>query len=393
MKRLKILVLTSRYPYPVIGGDRLRIFAICQELSKYHDLTLLTFCDNRCELEYKNPDDGVFKEIIKIRRSKIESVINVLISIFTKTPLQVAYYRSRRYKNKLNSIFEKFDISISHLIRTGQYVSELNSKKVLEMTDAISLNYERFNKVNHDFNTKILMFKIDRLKIKIYEKRMVDKFNVVSLISSVDKNYVEEGAKKKNIIVCTNGVNLDLFPFSDRINSDPEIVFIGNLNSVQNMDACLYFCREILPIIRRKIDVTFKIIGRMSDSESKQLRAFPGVSVCANVSNVADAAAHGRIAVAPVRVGAGVQNKVLEYMALGLPVVASSVALEGLSARPNTDLLVADRPEQFAESVLSLWNNLSLRTHIARSAAEYVQLNHSWTACLAPLVKEIDRLL
>ena len=142
----KILVLTPRYPFPVIGGDKLRIYKICQELSKYYDLTLLTLIDDIQDLTIPH-DEEVFKYVHKIYLPKIKSFFNVLLALPTSTPLQVAYYKSDNFKQKLNELLPAYDATLSHLIRVGHYAKDVNGVNFLEMTDAISLNYKRVREI------------------------------------------------------------------------------------------------------------------------------------------------------------------------------------------------------------------------------------------------------
>ncbi|HFP2620956.1 TPA: glycosyl transferase family 1, partial [Escherichia coli] len=115
-QRKKILVLTPRFPYPVIGGDRLRVYMLCKELSKKYDLILLSLCDQPLELEI-NINDSVFKEIHRVYLPKYKSYYNVLKALVTQKPLQIAYYQSDTFKNKYNKLIKQCDAVFCHLIR------------------------------------------------------------------------------------------------------------------------------------------------------------------------------------------------------------------------------------------------------------------------------------
>nr|MCC8460343.1 glycosyl transferase family 1 [Photorhabdus aegyptia] len=158
MNRKKILILTPRYPYPVVGGDRLRIYEICRKLSKEYDLTLLTLCETRDEMHHPFPDDGVFIEIHKVYLPKLYSYINCLLSLPTKTPLQIAYYHSYKFEKLINKLAKNHDLIFSHLIRVSEYAKNLPNKKILEMTDAISMNYERFCQTKNKSGIKGLIY-------------------------------------------------------------------------------------------------------------------------------------------------------------------------------------------------------------------------------------------
>jgi len=392
MSKKKILVLTSRYPYPVVGGDRLRIHEVCKELAREHDLTLLSLCESEEEMASAPPTDGVFKDVRRVLLSRWRSYLSTLLALPTRTPLQVAYYRSPAFRRELDALLPGHDLCLAHLIRTGDYVRHAGKPAVLEMTDAISLNYQRLKQVATRTSLKSIVFGIEQRRLAAYERAVLDDFALVSLVSDIDRSFLTDGADRSHVITCSNGVDVDKYPFTDRRDAAPVVTFIGNMTSLQNMDACVYFAEEILPLARRRRDWTLRVIGRMTDADAARLARYPGVDVRANVADVAAESAGVRLGVAPVRIGAGVQNKVLEYMALGLPVITSSVALEGLGARPGVDLEVADTPQDFVERMEALLEDNDRFEAMAANGRRYVEQRHSWHAQLEPLTSAVRSL-
>lgn len=393
MSRKRILVLTPRFPYPVVGGDRLRIHALCRELAQEHDLTLLSLCESEEEAHMAVPEDEVFSQVERVLLPKWQSRLQVLAAMPGRTPLQVAYYRSRRYARRIAYHLPRHDACLAHLIRTGDYVRSQHVPTALEMTDAISMNYQRVRQLPATRGIRSWIYRIEAQRLMRYEKLVVREFPLVSLVSEIDRDFLLEGSAGSNVLVCSNGVDLQSLPFKNRTQSAPVGVFIGNMQSLQNMDACMYFAEEVLPLIRSQIDFRFRVVGRISSADARRLRAFDGVEVAENVASVADAVSDARVGLAPVRLGAGVQNKVLEYMALGLPVVTSTVALEGLQARPSIDVLVADSPHDYLTQLQTLWQSLNLREQFAARGRQYVQSHHSWSARLAPFVESMNRMM
>lgn len=394
MSRRRILVLTPRYPYPVIGGDRLRIFEICREFARYHELTLLTFCESIDEVNAPLPADGVFARIERVFLPKWRSVFNVLFALPTQIPLQIAYYKSKTFANKVCELLPSHDVCLAHLIRTGEYVRvhEASIPVVLEMTDAISLNYQRVSKLGEKRGLKSWVYRVESKRLLNYERTVINEFSAVTLVSDLDRDFLLQGGKGDNVIVCSNGVDLDHLPFRDRHDSNPVAAFIGNMTSIQNLDACFYFAEAVLPLVRQQINCRFRVVGRIRPSDARRLASIDGVEVASNVPDIANAVADARVGVAPVRLGAGVQNKVLEYMALGLPVVTSPVALEGLQAKVGTDLLLADTPEDYARQLFLLWRQPALRDTLAHNGLNYVRLHHSWQKRLQPMVDMITKI-
>lgn len=390
MKRL--LVLTPRFPYPVVGGDRLRIYQVCKALAERFSLTLLSLCENDAEMLMPLPADGVFDRVERVLLSRRRSYLNTLMALGASTPLQVAYYRSEDFAKAVDRLMPKHDGVISHLIRCAEYVKCSDKPRILEMTDAISLNYERVRQLKNAGGFKAQIYRLESRRLLAYERRIVDAFDLSVLVSEIDKVHLV-GAWHDKVMVCSNGVEFEHLPFRDRRVSKPVIVYIGNMASIQNMDACLFFARDVMPLVAKRARATFRVVGRISDTDAARLRAFPNVEVTGQVEDIAAAVEDARLGVCPVRLAAGVQNKVLEYMALGLPVVTSSIGLEGLAARADQDLIVADSVEEFAVAIDRIWNNDELKAQLAVNGYAYVKGHHHWSTRLSPMVDRIAELL
>lgn len=391
-EKKRLLILTPRFPYPVIGGDRLRIYEVCKALSTRFSLTLLSLCESKAELSMSIPRDGVFDRVERVHLPRALSYFNALMALPGRTPMQVAYYRSSAFTCAIKRLLPEHDGVLAHLIRCGEYVRGATKPKILEMTDAISLNYERVRALNGSIGLKGLVYRAEAGRLQAYERQIIDDFDFSVLVSETDKQFLVDETNHK-VMVCSNGVDLRHLPFRNRTDSKPVIVYIGNMSSAQNMDACLYFAKDVMPHIVQRLQATFKVVGKISDDNARRLRSLPDVEVTGQVDDIAQAVADARIGVCPVRLAAGVQNKVLEYMSLGLPVVTSKIGLEGFEARPEMELLVADTPEQYASQIERVWNDFGLATALAQNGRAYVEAHHVWEARLKPLLDRVGALL
>lgn len=390
--RPKVLVLTPRYPYPAIGGDRLRISQLCGELSRSFSLTLLSLCQSRAEMDAAAPTDGVFERVERVFLPRWRSVYNVLSALPGRLPLQVAYYRSPEFARRLRELLPRHDVCLAHLIRTGDYLRQTGTPSVLEMTDAISLNYRRVRERGFPRHFRTLIYHLEADRLLDYERRILGDFDLISLVSAADRAFLMEDSEHGHVIVSSNGVDLARFPFRERPDPERVAVFIGNMTSAQNLDACLYFAEEILPLLRERGPYRFRAVGRIRRLDALRLLRHEGVEVRANVDSVADSVGEAGVGVAPVRMGAGVQNKILEYMALGLPVVTSSIALEGLDAVAGREVLVADRPSAYVAHIERLFADRRFALEMALAGRAYVERRHHWSDRLAPLVDGVRAL-
>lgn len=396
MKRNSILVLTPRFPYPVVGGDRLRIYRICKELSKYYNIDLLSLCDSQEELDFDVHDD-VFNNIYRVYHSKAKSYLNVMGSLLSRTPLQIAYYKSKEFETKLNQLIDKYDMTLSHLIRVGNYTYNRKGIHVLEMTDAISLNYSRIKKSAPKNSLKSIIYSIEQKRLLEYEKSVYGKYSLISLISKVDKEFLF-GDAIKDVVICNNGVDLNDYPYKHRDVKTTDIinlVFIGNLCSFQNFDGVKWFVNNILPEVNAQANgkkYILNVLGKISEGDKEYLQKKENVIVSGAVKNMAEAASSGHIGICPVRFGAGVQNKILEYMALGLPTITSRMGLEGIDAAVGSEILIADDSNEYIDSLKKL-TQADVYESISQNARVFVSEKFSWPCRLSGLVKNVEELL
>ena len=391
--RAKILILTPRFPYPVVGGDRLRIYQLCRALATKYSLTLLSLCESDAEMNMEVPNDGVFDRIERIFLPRWKSFVNCALALPSQVPLQIAYYRHSGFRKRAEELAVQHDAVFAHLIRVGDSVKKLSCLKFLEMTDAISLNYHRIQRSRlsrSDLRAHVYALEANRLQK--YEKSIVDNFDHSFLVSDVDRQYLFSDSPDKlgRVSVFSNGVELDHLTYQFEPNGK-DLIFIGNMYSLQNFDAAMYMASEILPLVRRTYPkVRLRLIGRVKQEQASKLMQFDGVEVTGEVLSIADAARGGGVGVCPLRLGAGVQNKVLEYMALGLPVVSTALGLEGFNARDGAEIIVANKPEDFAKQVIRLLSDRCLASNIANAARLYVDSQHGWGTMLAPMLELID---
>lgn len=392
--RKKILVITPRFPYPTIGGDRLRILEVCKEISKHHSITLISLCEAHSELVYPDPDDGIFDNIYKVYLPKWKSTLNTALCLLSKTPLQVAYYKSKKLNKIINKIALDHDLIIPHLIRVADYVKDINRPKIIEMTDAISMNYTRISQTKNNAGFKGLIYRIEKTRLLNYERNIAKSFQYSVLVSSFDKDFLFKNDHDlySRSLVCSNGVDLTKLPYNFTA-SGYKLVFIGNMFSAQNFDAAFWFAKNVMPSLLNYGPYEFHVIGKIPEDNAKKLNRLKGVKVTGAVDNVAKYAEGALAGICSVRLAAGVQNKILEYMALGIPTITSSIGLEGLEAKKDIDILVSDTCDDYINNIIQLNTDTLFAKNLAENAYKYVQENHSWSSKLTPLISTINNIL
>jgi len=390
----RILVLTPRYPYPTHSGEKIRIHHMSRILAEEHTVTLLSFTDTP-KSDLADPEPGIYDHVETVYLPWWRSWLQALLAVPTRTPIQVAYYRSSKFRGAVRRLAPSHDLVVSHLIRTAPYAANLGDiPTMLEMTDALSLSYERVRDAGTKWNLKSLVYRLEVNRVRRFEQQSAQQFDLVSLVSPTDRDYLQRQLPGDGILtVYPNGVDVDEFR---RVEARPEpaVVFVGNMRTAQNQDACDYFIEDVLPLLREEVpDFRFRIIGASPDSVAARYRTIDGVNFVGRVDSIAEAVQGVCAGVCPMRVGAGLQNKVLEYMAMGLPAVVSPMGIEGIDAVPGQQVLVSSDAAEMAADILRLCRDDELRERIGRQGRQFVEDHHQWERTLSPLLDDVDALL
>lgn len=393
---MNILFLTSRVPCRPIGGIQLRVFNFIRVLSRRHKITLISLADRRVppgELqELKRYTHRI--EIIELPR--LQSYWNSVKGLFSAKPLQIHYYESPVLRQRLRNLLatQKFDLVYFHLIRVAEYAGLLNGEaKILDLTDAMSLNYERTCQIHQYHSPRPFHFaqKIEKRRLRQYEAAVIERFDRNLIVSQADKNFIDQFADASSIDVIGQGVNLDYFRFYNGAYDPNEIVFLGTMSFLPNIDAVLYFHRTIWPLIKqRNPQMRWKIVGANPTAEILKLRKHPDIEVTGSVPDIRPHLHHAAVSICPMRVGSGVKGKVFESMALGTPVVSTTLGIEGLDVQRGREIFVADDPEEFAHYVCLLSQSAEHRARLARQARSLIEAKYSWDLAIRPLEKIVE---
>lgn len=376
---IRILFVTSRFPYPPLKGDQVRSYHQLLELGKRHDITLISLCEEG-ELESDMGElDKICSKIVRIPRSKYAGLFDALVMpLFRGWPVQVGLYHSRRLRRSVREHLSigHFDVFHVQLSRLDPVVpANPGVPLVMDMVDALSLNMQR--RADQDSFFRGLIFRLEAWRMRALESRIVRRYDKVVVVSEADRIALGSAS---NVHVIPNGVDTGRFCFGLEGRKPDSIVFSGNMSYFPNVDAAEWFAEKVLPlIVRRRPQVEFVVAGANPHQRLRRIaEGNPAVVLTGFVPKMEDVLSSMTLAVAPMRSGTGIQNKVIEAMASGLPVVASTFALGGLRVQDGRELLVARNEQEFADAVVGLLADPERRTEIARQARMYVEREHSW---------------
>lgn len=271
------------------------------------------------------------------------------------------------------------------------------------MTDAISMNYQRVCGAAPWSSVRSLIYRLELPRVGRFERAEVAKHNLVSLVGEPDRLHLLGRQADRSGELVDNGQRGSLRVFGNGVDSerlrfhgpgdDQRVVFIGNMRSMQNQDACRFFIKEVLPILLADLpQLVFHIVGSIDPRVMNSL-SHPNVRFSGRVHSIAAETAGAMCAVCPVRIGAGVQNKVLEYLSLGLPCVVSDVGLEGLELEPGKHLLCGDTAEAIASKIRLLVSDRELRHNLALSGRRAIESRFTWEEAMTPYLNAISSML
>lgn len=379
---MNILIITPRIPYPPFRGDKLKIYNIAKILSRNNSVRILTFRRNNKHKEYLKNFESLGINLETVRLSFLESIFWIFTAFFTKLPFQAALYKSMKMKKRIDELSSNgnFDVIYVHWIRIAQYFNSIinnnNSINVIDYTDAVSLNLSRLLNVEKNPIRKLIL-NIERKKI-IEHERLAEKYHTLFICSELDKNFLAERGIEANYKLLYNGIDTDYFqPISTKFDLN-RIIFTGNMSYRANYDAVLYFVNEIFPIIKKSIpEAKFFIVGQNPPKKIIKLES-PDIFITGFVKDIKAEYLKSAVNIAPTRFGAGTLNKVLESIALGIPVVATSIAIGGLPKELVKYVFIADNPTEFTIKVLEVIKNPKIREELMVEGANVIRNMLSW---------------
>lgn len=384
---MEILFLTPRLPYPPHRGDKLKIYHLLRILSRNHKITLISFVESRKEAKLVANLAGFCDRIETVIHPPLKSYVNVTFNLLGVEPFQVAYFNSKLFTEKLKHILNqnKIDIIHTHLIRMAQYTTNIPDVPcVLDLTDAISLSLERRLQITQNTFKKVAVY-TEMQRMLRYET-ILETFERVLVCSDIDRQALLKSAPNAYLDIIHNGLDVDYFQLRQAEPESFTILYTGNMSYLPNEDGILFFYNHIFAEIRQEIpQVHLYIVGQSPSETVKNLAKDSGVTVTGFVPDIRDYYKRAHVVICPIRFGAGTLNKVIEAMAMGVPVVSTSIACAGMNVTDGENIIFADRPKEFAQAIIHLMRNPDICRRIGEAGRQLVELEHDWEKIVTKL--------
>ena len=387
MSKQKLLFLTSRFPFPLEKGDKLRAYYLIKELSKYYDICLFAVNEEEPKSKWI---EALSPYCLHIRTgviSKNRSIFNLLR--LKKTPFQVAYFYDHKISEQIQQFAQECDATIlyCHLIRMAEYGRKLNIKyKILDYMDAFSKGMERIKNQGVWWMRIPAYFEWKRL-VK-YEHEVFNVFQHKIIISEQDRDLIPH-PQHSEIQVIPNGVDFDYFKPKET-EKKYDLLFNGNMSYAPNIASTIYTVEELLPEIKKTYPaITFFIAGATPTVKIQNL-ANNGITVSGWMEDIRDSFYTSKILIAPMLISIGLQNKILQAMAMKIPCVISTMANNALGATHEKEVFVANTPEEYSRYIHLLLTDKEKYSQLTNAAYVFVRKNFNWEQCTKDIIQKIN---
>lgn len=387
---MRLLVLLSRVPFPLEKGDKLRAYHLISRLARRHEVYLFCLSDTRTDPAHIEHLKGFCAHIEVVHIGRWRILLKLLTAVLTRLPFQVAYFHHGHAQRRIDRAIAAFkpDHVFCQLVRTTEYVRHRYAlPKTLDYMDTLSKGMERRTETAA-FHLRPI-FRAETRRLIRYENLMFDQFDHSVIISAQDRDYIYHPWRDRMAVV-PNGVDTEHFT-PQEVDPQHDLLFTGNMNYPPNIDSVLYLVQRVLPIVRRQRPATSLLICGVDPSASVRdlAKTDPLISVTGWVKDIRSSYASSRVFVAPMQIGTGLQNKLLEAMAMRMPCITSALANNAVGAPPGDAILIGETPEDYASLILHLLSNANERARIAASGYAFVRANFDWDRAAEALERVI----
>lgn len=394
---MKILFISQRLPFPPIRGDKIKSFNLLRGLSKQHDVSVVSFIRTTKEMTDVEALKQYCTSIDVCMLSEWKSKLNACLGVFSTKPLTLSWYYSKQLWNIVQKKIrdEKFDLLFVVCSSMAQYVIDNdNIPKVIDLMDVDSEKWIQYAK--RTCFPYSWVYSLEAKRLRKYEQDINRIFDNCTIVTQEEKKILSSFSPYPDkIIVISNGVDEEYFKPLKEEYIPNTIVFTGAMDYFPNIDAMIFFCKEILPLVKEKMpNVVLYIVGSSPTKEVQRLANNKNIIVTGYVDDTRPYIGKAAVCVVPLRVAQGLQNKILEAMIMGTPVVTTSFGFKGIEgAEDGKDMVVADDKNRFAEKVVEILQNRTLRDHLSQNGKQLIEQRYNWKGVTDKLNGLVDHLI
>lgn len=387
-------MLVHRIPYPPNKGDKIRSFNLLKSLSVNYDIYLGCFYDDAFDQQYIASLNQWCKSFYCLRLSKWQSILTGLTGFLTNSPISVPYYYVSAMASWVNTTLKQQEIKnvLVYSSSMAQYIDNKCYSKLNRVIDFVDIDSDKWRQyAQKSVGVKRWFYHREARLLQKYEVNICQRFATSLFVSNDEANAFKQllpTDDQKRVHSIANGVDIDFFdpdkPLPAPTLPESFIVFTGAMDYWANIDAVSWFCSNVWPKLKQHYpNLHFLIVGSNPNVDVCTLAQLPGVIVTGRVDDIRPYIKQALFAVAPMLIARGIQNKVLEAMAMNKIVVCSAMAMEGINALVSSSVIVANDAEEFYYSCLKLMQQLPANCH----NRQWIISNFTWKQTLSDLEK------
>lgn len=381
---VKILFLSQRVPFPPNRGDKITTWRLVERMAREHEVTVVAFAHDRLDLEAARELGTRGIETIAVPLAVRTRKLLCLPLLLTGKPLTLGVYGSRRLRREVDARIGEADVAYAYSSSMGAFLAPHHVPWVMHFAELDSDKWRQYaERASFPMNA---VYRREARTLLTYERQLAKRTVTNVFCTPLEEAIFLERIPGAPSDVLRNGVDLQQFCPDPSAAEPGHLVFTGMMDYYPNIDGCEYFVREILPLIRERVpEVRFSIVGAKPTSAVERLAQEPGVTVTGWVDDTRDWLKRASVAVAPLRIARGIQNKVLEALAMGLPVVGTTSATQGVEGTPGTHFLVEDDAGKMAQEIIGLLESPERATRLGAAGRSFVEERYDWERTLEPL--------
>lgn len=380
---MKILIISNSLPYPPYDGSRLILFNLLKHLSSRHQIDLITFLDQPEHSAYENKISRFCDNLYTISAKQQHTLFDKAFYYLSLWPYIVVKKFSKVMNEMVKQRVQKDKYDVIHFDGLGMLPYGLDIRtvpKIAFVIDAVSLYFRR-NIIREKQFRKKLLYLIEFLKMKRYEKTIYKQFEKCIVVSDVDKIALEAHCTNCRINVIPNGIDIEYFKPAYGQEDSPSLLFTGNMDFPPNVHAIVWFVQKVFPKIQKVFpDIKLYIVGRNPSPDLSELKTGNGIIITGFVEDIRPYFDRATVYVCPMVSGTGIKNKLLEAGAMGKAIVATSLSIQGIPGiEKERCLMIADNASQFSDRIIELLRNRNHRRKFELDSRKFVTQNHSWS--------------
>ena len=389
---MNVLFLSQRVPYPPNRGDKITTWRLVERLRRHHEVRILAFAHDEADEAAARTLEGMGFPTTVFRTRPRWDRVRSLPLLLTRTPLTLGVFGSRALQSAVDAQAREADAAYAYSSSMGAFL--LPHPELARVMHFAELDSDKWHQYAQKTGWPMSwIYGREHRTLHAYETKLAHAVDENVFCTPLEQEIFQARIPGPSSVVMRNGVDLEHFQPAPAAAEPGHMVFVGVMNYYPNVEGCVWFVNEILPRVRERMPTArLSIVGSHPTPEVERLARHEAVEVTGFVDDPRDWLRRASVSVAPLRIARGIQNKVLEAMAMGLPVVGTTSATQGVEGTPGEDFLVEDTAEGQVDAVCALFDDPVRARALGERARRFVEERYDWEVCLAPLDGIMQRL-